>query len=34
LEAQKKLREELLMLNTDSPIMDDFKALKCLDMVV
>jgi len=34
LEAQRKLREELLTLNTDSPTMDDLKALKYLDMVV
>ena len=34
LEAQRKLREELLMLNTDSPTTDDLKGLKYLDMVV
>jgi len=34
LEAQRKLREELLTLNTDSPTMSDLKALKYLDMVV
>ena len=34
LEAQRKLREELLSLNTDSPTMDDLKSLKYLDMVV
>ena len=34
LEAQRKLREELLALNTDSPTTDDLKALKYLDMVV
>lgn len=34
LQAQRKLREELLTLNTDSPTMDDFKTLKYLDMVV
>ena len=34
LEAQRKLREELLTLNTDSPTMDDLKTLKYLDMVV
>ena len=32
--AQKKLREELLTLNTDAPTMDDLKTLKYLDMVV
>ena len=34
LEAQKKLREELLALKTDSPTMSDLKALKYLDMAV
>jgi cytochrome P450 len=34
LNAQKKLREELLTLNTDAPTMDDLKTLKYLDMVV
>ena len=34
MEAQRKLREELLTLNTDSPTMDDLKTLKYLDMVV
>jgi len=34
LEAQRKLREELLTLNTDSPTMSDLKDLKYLDMVV
>ena len=34
LEAQRRLREELLALNTDSPTMDDLKMLKYLDMVV
>ena len=34
LEAQRKLREELLTLNTDSPTTDDLKALKYIDMVV
>jgi cytochrome P450 len=34
LEAQRKLREELLVLNIDSPTMDDLKTLKYLDMVV
>ena len=34
LEAQRKLREELLTLNTDSPTTDDLKGLKYLDMVV
>jgi cytochrome P450 len=34
LEAQRKLREELLTLNTDSPTVDDLKTLKYLDMVV
>lgn len=34
LRAQKKLREELLTLNTDAPTMDDLKTLKYLDMVV
>jgi len=33
-EAQRKLREELLTLNTDSPTMSDLKDLKYLDMVV
>jgi len=33
-EAQRKLREELLTLNTGSPTTDDLKALKYLDMVV
>ena len=33
-EAQKKLREELLTVNTDSPTVDDLKALKYLDMVI
>ena len=34
LEAQRKLREELLTLNTDLPTTDDLKTLKYLDMVV
>jgi cytochrome P450 len=34
LEAQGKLREELLTVNTDSPTVDDLKALKYLDMVI
>jgi len=34
LEAQKKLREELLALPTDDPTMDELKALPYLDMVV
>ena len=34
LEAQRKLREELLTLPTDDPTMDDLKALPYLDMVV
>ena len=34
MEAQRKLREELLTLNTDSPTMSDLKDLKYLDMVV
>ena len=34
LEAQSKLREELLALITDDPTMDELKALPYLDMVV
>ena len=34
LEAQRKLREELLTPYADSPTMDDLKTLKYLDMVV
>jgi cytochrome P450 len=34
LEAQRKLREELLALPTDDPTMDELKALPYLDMVV
>jgi len=34
LEAQRKLREELLTLSTDDPTMDQLKALPYLDMVV
>ena len=34
LEAQRKLREEFLTLNTDSPTVNDLKSLKYLDMVV
>jgi cytochrome P450 len=34
LEAQRKLREELLTLNTDAPTVDDLKKLKYLDMVI
>jgi len=34
LEAQRKLREELLALATDDPTMDELKALPYLDMVV
>ena len=34
LEAQRKLREELLTLPTDDPTMDKLKALPYLDMVV
>ena len=34
LEAQRKLREELLAVKTDSPTMSSLNALKYLDMVV
>ena len=34
LEAQRKLREELLSLYTDDPTMDELKSLPYLDMVV
>lgn len=34
LEAQKRLREELLTLLTDDPTMDELKSLPYLDMVV
>ena len=34
LEAQRKLREELLTLHTDNPTMDKLKSLHYLDMVV
>ena len=34
LEAQGKLRKELLTLQTDDPTMDEFKSLPYLDMVV
>jgi cytochrome P450 len=34
LEAQRKLREEVLALPTDDPTMDELKALPYLDMVV
>ena len=34
LEAQRKLREELLTLATDDPTMDELKALPYLDMVI
>jgi len=34
LEAQRKLRKELLALATDDPTMDELKALPYLDMVV
>ena len=34
MEAQRKLREESLTLNTGSPTMNDLKSLKYLDMVV
>jgi len=34
LEAQRKLREELLALTTDDPTMDELKALPYLDMVI
>lgn len=34
LDAQRKLREELLALATDNPTMDELKALPYLDMVV
>ena len=34
LEAQRKLREELLTLQTDDPTMDELKSLNFLDMVV
>ena len=34
LEAQKKLREELMTLATDEPTMDELKALPYLDMVI
>ena len=34
LEAQGRLREELLTLDTDDPTMDELKSLPYLDMVV
>ena len=34
LEAQRKLREELLTLHTDDPTIDELKSLHYLDMVV
>ena len=34
LEAQRKLREELLALPTDDPTMDELKAPPYLDMVI
>jgi len=34
LQAQKRLREELLTLATDDPTMDELKALPYLDMVL
>ena len=34
LEAQRKLREELLTLQTDDPTADELKSLPYLDMVV
>ena len=34
LEAQRKLREELMTLTTDEPTMDELKALPYLDMVI
>ena len=34
LEAQRKLRQELIVLNKESPTMDDLKSCKYLDMVV
>lgn len=34
LEAQRKLREELLALTTDDPTIDELKTLPYLDMVV
>ena len=34
LEAQRKLREELMTLATDEPTMDELKALPYLDMVI
>ena len=34
LKAQRKLREELLTLQTDDPTMDELKSLPYLDMVV
>ena len=34
LEAQGRLREELLALHTDGPTMDELKSLPYLDMVV
>jgi len=34
LEAQRKLRQELLTLPTDNPTMDELKSLSYLDMVV
>ena len=34
LEAQRKLREELLTLATDDPTMDELKTLPYLDMVI
>jgi cytochrome P450 len=34
LDAQRKLREELMTLATDEPTMDELKALPYLDMVI
>ena len=34
LEAQRRLREELLALQTDDPTMDELKSLHYLDMVI
>ena len=34
LEAQRKLREELLTVQTDDPTVDELKSLPYLDMVV
>ena len=34
LEAQRKLREELLTLKTEDPTMDELRSLPYLDMVI